>query len=209
MSESPPDPTPAPSPTPSPPLPSPSAGTDAQGGAAEDESEQESGGPTQKVIFNGETEGDFTFDQRTIGQNIENQVVQLYQARSAIQRFSCAEGQRVPSHWEQESALTFRGADAEVDALLKHLEERRVLLLTAERGAGKVRAALYLGWQLRQQGRCVDDTLLAESFDRRVRIDVRHLAARDPGLRNRLVIFPNAFSRADPEVTRLFETTDR
>ncbi|HKP75779.1 MAG TPA: hypothetical protein VJT67_09580 [Longimicrobiaceae bacterium] len=152
---------------------------------------------------------DASFDQRSIGVNVESQIVQLYQARSAIQRFACAEGQRVPPRWEQETARTFRGADTEVDALLKHLEERRVLLLTAERGAGKVRAALYLGWKLRQKGRCVGETLLAESFDRRVRIDVRHLAARDPGLKDRLVIFPNAFSRADPEVTRLFETTDR
>jgi len=169
-----------------------------------------SGGPTQNIHLDGHTEvEELILDQRTIGQNVESQIVQLYQSRSAIQRFSCAEGQRVPPQWEQESALAFRGADTEVDALLKHLEERRVLLLTAERGAGKVRAALYLGWHLRQQGRCVDETLLAESFDRRMRIDVRHLAARDPGLKHRLVIFPNAFSRADPEVTRLFETTDR
>jgi hypothetical protein len=156
------------------------------------------------------TIGEMDADEvKFIGHNIENQVVQLYQARSAVRRFSCAEGQPVPAQWERDSALSFRGADTEVDALLKHLEERRVLLLTAERGAGKVRAALYLGWHLRQRGRCVDATLLAESPDRRVRIDVRHLAARDDGLKNRLVIFPSAFSRADPEVTRLFETTDR
>ncbi|HEX8694429.1 MAG TPA: hypothetical protein VF746_18550 [Longimicrobium sp.] len=180
------------------------------GGAAEGDGSRASGGPTLINHFNGETKlEDPTFDQRSIGVNVESQIVQLYQARAAIQRFSCEEGQRVPPRWEQESALGFRGADAEVDALLEHLEERRVLLLTAERGAGKVRVALYLGWHLRQKGRCVDATLLAEPLDRRVRIDVRHLAARDPGLKNRLVIFPNAFSRADPEVTRLFETTGR
>ena len=188
------------------PLPS-SAGA---GGAAAGDGGGAPGGSSQTNIFNGETKlDDATFDQRSIGVNVESQIVQLYQARAAIQRFLCDEGQQVPPQWEEESALSFRGADAEVDALLKHLEERRVLVLTAERGAGKVRAALYLGWHLRRKGRCVDATLLAESLDRRVRIDVRHLATRDPGLKNRLVIFPNAFSRADPEVTRLFETTDR
>jgi len=152
---------------------------------------------------------DLTFDQRTIGINVESQVVQLYQARSAVRRFACAEAEPVPPQWERDSALAFRGADGEVDALLKHLEERRMLVLTAERGAGKVRAALYLGWHLRQRERCTEATLLVESLDRKVRVDVRHLAARDRDLRNRLVIFPNAFARADPEVTRLFETTDR
>lgn len=207
------DPTAGPEPPASPPSPpsppSAGAGSPAEGARGGDGAPP-SGSSAQINNFNAETKlEDTTFDQRSIGVNVESQIFQLYQARAAIQRFSCEEGQRVPPHWEQESALSFRGTDAEVDALLEHLEERRVLLLTAEHGAGKVRAALYLGWHLRQKGRCVDATLVAESLDRRVRIDVRHLAARDPGLENRLVIFPNAFSRADPEVTRLFETTDR
>lgn len=205
MSESSFAPAPDPFPTPSP----PAGAGDGQGGAAENESKPPSGGPTQNVSFNGETEGDFTFDQRKIDVNIESQIVQLYQARAAIRRFACAEVEPVPPQWERESSLGFRGPDSEVDALLKHLEERRVLVLTAERGAGKVRTALYLGWQLRQRERCTEATLLVESLDRKVRVDVRHLAARDRDLRNRLVVFPNAFSRADPEVTRLFETTDR
>src|SRR6476469_6102704 len=204
-------PSPLPDPSFSPPPAAPRAGAAGTGGdGAEGDGGEAPGGAALTNVFNGETKlEDAHFDQRSIGVNVESQVVQLYQARAAVQRFSCAEGQKVPAQWEQDSMLSFRGSDAEVDALLKHLEEKRVLLLTAERGAGKVRAALYLGWHLRQQGRCVDETLLAVSLDRRVRIDVRHLAGRDPELKNRLVIFPNAFSRADPEVTRLCETTDR
>ncbi|HEX8673352.1 MAG TPA: hypothetical protein VF710_15765 [Longimicrobium sp.] len=176
---------------------------------------KETGGPApngsaQNVSFNGTTEiNGLNFDQRTIGTQVESQIVQLYQARSAIRRFACAEVEPVPPHWERDSAQVFRGEDSEVDALLKHLEERRVLVLAAQRGAGKVRAALYLGWHLRQRERCTGGTLLVEPLDRKVRVDVRHLAAHDRDLRNRLVIFPNAFSRADPEVTRLFEATDR
>lgn len=150
-----------------------------------------------------------TFDHRTIGTHVESQIFQLYQARSAIRRFACAEVEPVPAEWERDSALCFRGTDGEVDALLKHLEERRILVLAAPRGAGKVRAALYLGWHLRQRERCAGGTLVVEPLDRKVRVDVRHLAAHDRDLRNRLIIFPNAFSRADPEVTRLFEATDR
>jgi hypothetical protein len=187
--------------------PSAGAGSPAEGAGAGDGAPP-SGGPTQNIRFEGRTEVD-KVELRNIGINVERQVVELYQARSAVRRFSCSEVEPVPPEWERESALGFRGADAEVDALLKHLEERRVLVLTAERGAGKVRAALYLGWHLRQRERCTEGTLLVESLDRKVRVDVRHLAARDRDLRNRLVIFPNAFSRADPEVGRLFETTDR
>jgi hypothetical protein len=169
-----------------------------------------SSGPTQNVSFDGTTEIDgLTFDQRTIGTNVESQTVQLYHARSAVRRFACAEVEPVPPERERDSVAAYRGADSEVDALLNHLEERRVLVLTAERGAGKVRAALYLGWHLRQRAQCTGGTLLVESLDRKVRVDVRHLATHDRDLRNRLLIFPNAFSRADPEVTRLFETTDR
>lgn len=211
--------TPAPSPSPSPPSPPPSppspppppsagTGSPAEGARAGD-GFPPSGGPTQNVNIGGAEVEALTFDQRTIGINVERQVFELYQARSIIRRFSCAEVEPVPPEWERESALAFRGEDAEVDALLKHLEERRVLVLMAERGAGKVRAALYLSWHLRQRQRCTEATLLVESLERKVRIDVRHLAARDRDLRNRLVIFPNAFSRADPEIGRLFETTDR
>jgi hypothetical protein len=141
---------------------------------------------------------------------IESQVIQLFHDRVTVRRFSCGEyGEPVPPQWEETSALSVRAADTEIDALVQHLEDRRVLLLSAERGAGKVRIAVYLAWRLRQRGRCQAPTLIAEPLDRRVRLDVRHLASRDREVQDRLVIFPDVFSRADPEVTRLFESTDR
>ncbi len=202
----PPQPSPSSAPPSSPPPlpPSPDEGERAARDAGGDAGGASSGA-TQNVSFGSADVEDLTI----IGTHVESQIVQLYQSRSAIRRFACAEVEPVPPEWERGSVVAFRGADSEVDALIAHLEERRVLVLAAERGAGKVRTALYLGWHLRQKGRCVDGTLLVESLDRRVRVDVRHLAARDRDLRNRLVIFANAFSRADPEVTRLFETTDR
>lgn len=165
--------------------------------------------PTTRVQLGDHAEIDqFRVDQRRIATVIENQVVQLYHTRTTVRRFSCADAQPVPAGWEAASAVSFRGADGEVRELLQHLEERRVLVLSAERGAGKVRTAVYLGARLRQRGACAE-TLVAEALERSVRVDVRHLAARDAAVANRLVVFPNAFSRADSEVARFFETTDR
>lgn len=166
-------------------------------------------GPTQNNRFEAEVHAE-TIDQRVIDQNIESQVFQLFHGRGAVPRFTCGEyGEPVPAQWEEASALSVRTADAEIEALVQHLEERRVLLLSAERGAGKVRLAVYLAWRLRQRGLCRAPTLVAEPLDRRVRLDIRHLAARDREVQDRVVIFRNFFSRADPEVTRLFERTDR
>jgi hypothetical protein len=63
--------------------------------------------------------------------------------------------------------------------------------------------------QLRQEQKCSHATVLADSLDRQVRVDVRHLAERDQGLSGRMVIFRKPFGRADPALARLFEATDR
>lgn len=131
------------------------------------------------------------------------------ESKAAVRRFSCSDGLAVSEEDEQASVEHFRGSDGEVETLVTHLTERRVLLLSAERGAGKLSAAIYLGMQMRQERRCSNGTVLADSLDRQVRIDVRHLAERDKGLSGRLVIFRKPFGRADPELARLFEKTDR
>ncbi|HEU4880698.1 MAG TPA: hypothetical protein VFT45_00595, partial [Longimicrobium sp.] len=136
----------------------------------------------------------------------EQYVVQ--QSRTVVRRFSCGDGLDV-GDGEEVGAGWCPGSDWEIETLVTHLEERRVLLLSAERGAGKVSAALYLGAQMRQARRCSKLTLVSDSLDRQVRIDVRHLAERDKGLAGRLIIFRKPFGRADPELARLFEKTDR
>jgi hypothetical protein len=84
-----------------------------------------------------------------------------------------------------------------------------VLLLAADRGARKVNAAIYLGWQLRQRGLCAKPTLLVESLERTVRVDVLRLVRGDPALEDRMLIFRSPFSHAHPDLTRLLEETDR
>lgn len=138
---------------------------------------------------------------------IQEQYV-IQQSRTVVRRFSCGDGLDV-GDGENTGAGWHPGSEAEVETLVTHLAERRVLLLSAERGAGKVSAALYLGAQMRQAQRCSKLTLVSDSLDRQVRIDVRHLAERDKGLAGRLIIFRKPFGRADPELARLFEKTDR
>ncbi|HEV3052407.1 MAG TPA: hypothetical protein VGX50_18995 [Longimicrobium sp.] len=136
----------------------------------------------------------------------EQYVVQ--QSKAVVRRFSCGDGLDVDDE-EVEGAGWAPVSEGEIETLVTHLAERRVLLLSAERGAGKVSAAIYLGTQLRQTQRCTRLTLVTDSLDRQVRIDVRHLAERDKGLAGRLIIFRKPFGRADPELARLFEKTDR
>lgn len=131
------------------------------------------------------------------------------ESKATVRRFSCRDGLDVSEADEQAICRHFHGSDVEVETLVTHLSERRVLLLSAERGAGKLSAAIYLGMQLRQEHKCSNATVLADSLDRQVRIDVRHLAERDKGLAGRVVIFRKPFGRADPDLARLFEKTDR
>jgi hypothetical protein len=138
---------------------------------------------------------------------VQEQVIHVSrQSRAAARPFSCRDGVDLPD--DEEQAVPGRFAGGEMDALVTHLSERRVLLLSAQRGAGKVSAAISLGAHLRQEQKCTR-TVVADSLDRQVRIDVRHLAERDKGLAGRLVIFRKPFGRADPELARLFEKTDR
>ncbi|MBB4638129.1 hypothetical protein [Longimicrobium terrae] len=132
----------------------------------------------------------------------------VQQTRTVVRRFSCGDGLDV-GDGDEVGAGWGTGLDGQIETLVTHLEEKRVLLLSAERGAGKVAAALYLGAQLRQAKRCSKLTLVSDSLDRQVRIDVRHLAERDKGLAGRVIIFRKPFGRADPELARLFEKTDR
>jgi hypothetical protein len=133
----------------------------------------------------------------------------LQQSKAVVRRFSCGDGLDVLEDGAQQDTGRFHAVDGEMETLVTHLTERRVLLLSAERGAGKVSAAICLGRQMRQTQMCSKLTLVSDSLDRQVRIDVRHLAERDKGLAGRLIIFRKPFGRADPELARLFEKTDR
>jgi hypothetical protein len=127
---------------------------------------------------------------------IENQIVHLYRSRTALRDFTCADAQPVSKSWEEASAWTF-DADEGIDALVRHLEEHRVLLLDAARGAGRVMASICLGRRLRERGGCGRPTLLVQSLDRQVRVDLRQVVSRDRELGNRMVIFRDTLTRVE------------
>lgn len=185
-------------PAPPPPPPATSAGTASAGAAASFVNQ------TVDLTTNGQSTVTVAGEQNFW---VQEQVIHVSrQSRAAVRPFACRDG--VDLSDDEEQAVAGRFAGGEMDALVTHLYERRVLLLSAQRGAGKVSAAISLGAHLRQEQKCTR-TVVADSLDRQVRIDVRHLAERDKGLAGRLVIFRKPFGRADPELARLFEKTDR
>lgn len=128
---------------------------------------------------------------------IQSQINHHYQSRTALRHFTSTDAEPVSETWEDASVRSFRASDDEIDALLRHLEERRVLLLDAARGAGRVMAAIALGRRLRNRGTCAQPTLLVQALDRHVRVDVRQVASRDTRLGNQLVIFRDTLGRVE------------
>lgn len=142
---------------------------------------------------------------------IANQVNNLVDtsARVSIRRFSAGDGVHVSDIAEQESALRFVRNEDEMGALLLHLSERRVLLLRAPRGACKGTAATCLATELRRRAGCRHPTLLVDSVDRRVQVNVREMAFKDSAVEDRVVIFRNAFARGNTSLVSFFQRTDR
>ncbi|HEV7588543.1 MAG TPA: hypothetical protein VGO40_10545 [Longimicrobium sp.] len=176
-------------------------------------------GPTQKTVFEGEVsagELNVAEQQRRIEAHEVTYVEQQHQVnqyfdrqeRLTVRSFSITDTSPIPELDEQGSRARFAGADEEGEALLLHLSERRVLLLSADHGARKAMAGTYLGWRLRQGGSCHRPILLAESLDRRVRVDFS-LVLKEPEFVGRVLIFRNAFSRGNPDLLALFERTER
>ncbi len=174
-------------------------------------------GPAQKTVFKGGVSTDelnVVEQQRKIEAHEyveqQHQVNQYFdrQERLTVRSFLITDTSPVPELDEQASRARFAGTDEEGEALLLHLAERRVLLLSADHGARKATAGTYLGWRLRQSGSCRKPILLAESLERRVRVDFP-LALKEPEFGDRVLIFRNAFSRGNPDLLALFERTDR
>jgi hypothetical protein len=129
--------------------------------------------------------------------------------RTTIRQFSARDAIPLSAEEERESAVRFRGADSEVEELLLHLTERRVLLLSAVRGARKTTAATCLAWHLRSRGECTGPTLQFNSPRTHARIDLLQLAQKDPDLEGRVLIFRDAFTTGNADLAGLFEKTDR
>lgn len=130
------------------------------------------------------------------------------QRRTLVRQFSFSDGRVVTETEERWAVEYFAGMEDEAATLVRHLEEQRVLLLTAEPGARKVTAATHLALQLRQRGLCAQRPMVIDAVDRHVRVDVRRLPLKHDQLRDRVVIFRHALSRGNPDMTDAFARTD-
>lgn len=129
--------------------------------------------------------------------------------RVSLRHFSASEGVEVTETYEQECVRRFRGSDGELEELLVHMTEKRILVLSADRGARKASVATCLGWHLRGRGGCERPTLRVEGLRTHTRIDLVQLAQKDPELDGRVTIFRNPFATGNPDLLGVFEKLDR
>jgi hypothetical protein len=129
--------------------------------------------------------------------------------RVSLRHFSASEGVEVTDTHEQECVRRFRGSDGELEELLVHLTEKRILVLSADRGARKASMATCLGWHLRDRGGCKRPTLRVEGLRTHTRIDLVQLAQKDPALDGRVTIFRSPFATGNPDLLGIFEKMDR
>jgi hypothetical protein len=94
---------------------------------------------------------------------------------------------------------TFVGDDTLLAKLKRHLEQSRILLLTGDRDIGKRTVALYLGYCLTEKR-----TLVVESLERRVAIDLGRLAADGDHFASRAMVFIDAFDRHNRQLRSFF-----
>ncbi|MBV9108461.1 MAG: hypothetical protein JO306_03515 [Gemmatimonadetes bacterium] len=129
--------------------------------------------------------------------------------RVSVRHFSASDGVEVTETHEQECVRRFRGSDGELEELLVHLTEKRILVLSADRGARKASVATCLGWHLRDRGGCKRPTLRVEGLRTHTRIDLLQLAQKDPELDGRVAIFRSPFATGNPDLLGVFEKMDR
>jgi hypothetical protein len=129
---------------------------------------------------------------------------------SALRTFSCGSGAwPVSPQDEAEARSRFGGMEDEVEGLLAHLDQHRVLVLSADYPVHAATAATYLGARLRSRHELTRETLIAGQLDRHVRLDLRELTHRDDDFRGRLLVFRNPFSGRGDELRRVLEQETR
>jgi hypothetical protein len=130
------------------------------------------------------------------------------QRQTSVRRFSLPDGEAVRETDEQWAVEHFRGVDGEAESLVRHLEERRVLVLSAPAGARKVTAATSLALRLRERSLCTQSAFVFTPLERHVRVDLRRMLEKHKQFQNRVVIFRDPLSRGNPDLMDTLTTTD-
>jgi hypothetical protein len=143
--------------------------------------------------------------------SIFNNAIHILEAqrRTRVRQFTLADGRTVTETEEHWAVEHFTGVEGEADALLRHLEERRVLLLSGESGARKVTAATHLAMRLRERSLCRHPAYVVGAVDRHVHVDFPRIPEKHEELRDRVVVFRYALSRGNPDLANAFAKTDR
>jgi hypothetical protein len=131
------------------------------------------------------------------------------QRRAPPRQFSFAAGREVKEIEEKRTEEHFVGVEGEAEALVRHLEESRVLLLSGEAGARKVTAAIHLAVRLRRRDPDARAPFLFEPLDRHLRVDFRGMPAKHDQFQDRVVIFRSPLSRGNLDLAHAFGSTDR
>jgi hypothetical protein len=194
------EPTPAPAASPAPPVGEPAPGAEAAAGTGPASSAPEPGRAEQAI------------DAETVqaGRDIffnNNNNYWGEQRRVSVRQFSLESGRAVTQTQERWAEEHFAGMEGEADGLVRHLEERRVLLLSADARARKVTAATYLDLRLREHRRCAHPALVFDAAGRHLHVDLRQVIARDE-LKDRVVVFRRALSRGNQDLVDVFGKTD-
>lgn len=91
--------------------------------------------------------------------------------------------------------------------ILQQLEERRVILLTGDRGSGKACIAKYLATRVAETHR-LHKSLVVGPLERRRRILLRKVADEQASFGGRVTVFTDAFAHRNADLTAFF-TADR
>lgn len=134
----------------------------------------------------------------------------VYQfGQSNATTFSAKRAWSMSAAHEHEISELFVGESLVIGSLLHQLEQNRVLLLTGDRGAGKTTAALYLSTQLRIQKKAHEKTLVFDALERQMRIDIRKVAEQRMTFGERTVVFSNALTHRNRDLSAFFSRVDK
>lgn len=139
---------------------------------------------------------------RVVSKYVESDVL------SVERPFSTRDAKPFTPKLASELTHTYVGDDGTTVRLLRHLEERRVLLLTGERDVGKRTAALYVGVQLARERSLAGDPLLVDSLERHIGINLRDIAADATGFGKRITVFADAFEQHNTQLRAFFGSAD-
>jgi len=153
-------------------------------------------------------------EEMNFAQEIKNEIKNYYlsgDSATTIRSFSVNDAWRISETKEEEIAQLYVADQAEIQQLLKKLNEKRLLVLSGHPGTGKATTAIYLGKQLAEQVsgdgavEITKETYLIPSLDRQVRIDLRELSTNSQDFSHRLVIFKDAFASRNRELLGFFD----